>query len=125
MVYAQEKKVDTDAICLINVMSNNWTNLGPTSVDLIFYAPNDANLGFWKIWLILSLYVCNLHYKTETLGLAGGAFSIRLSFFTIWRLGLGAWTQRNQGKKQKYKTKTSQGLNNSYPSHYVTSFAVC
>ena len=28
---------------------SKWTNLGPTSVDLIFYAPNVANLGFWKI----------------------------------------------------------------------------
>ena len=25
-----------------------WTNLGPTSVDLIFYALNVANLGFLK-----------------------------------------------------------------------------
>ena len=25
------------------------TNLRPTSVDLIFYAPNVANLGFWRI----------------------------------------------------------------------------
>ena len=28
---------------------NKWTNLGPTSVNLIFYDPNVANLGFWKI----------------------------------------------------------------------------
>ena len=27
----------------------NWTNLGPKSVNLIFYAPNVANLGFWRI----------------------------------------------------------------------------
>ena len=25
------------------------TILGPTSVDLIFYTPKVANLGFWKI----------------------------------------------------------------------------
>ena len=35
--------------------SSNWTTinfktiLGPTSFDLIFNTPKDANLGFWKI----------------------------------------------------------------------------
>ena len=33
IVYAREKKYDKDAIC--------WSN--------ILYAPNVANLGFWKI----------------------------------------------------------------------------
>ena len=28
---------------------SKWTNLGPISVDLIFYAPNVANLGFLRI----------------------------------------------------------------------------
>ena len=39
------------------VVGINWTNLGPTSVNLSFYAPNVANLGFLKIVPILSLYV--------------------------------------------------------------------
>ena len=51
--------VDRDALCPINVMSFKFnqlqhrcfnddilTNLGPISVDLIFYAPKEANLGF-------------------------------------------------------------------------------
>ena len=25
------------------------TNLRPKSVDVIFYAPNEENLGFWRI----------------------------------------------------------------------------
>ena len=38
--------VDRDNILLFS----NWrTFLGPISVDLIFYAPNVANLGFWRI----------------------------------------------------------------------------
>ena len=52
--------VDKDAICPINLMSYKFnqlnfffnfgqTNLGLTSVDLIFYTPNVANLGIWKI----------------------------------------------------------------------------
>ena len=41
------------------------TNLGPTSVDLIIYAPNVANLGFWKIVLTIALKVRQLHYNTE------------------------------------------------------------
>ena len=51
MVYAREIKVDKD------VLVPYWltffyllTNLGPISlVDLIFYTPNAANLGFWGI----------------------------------------------------------------------------
>ena len=31
------------------------TILWPTSVDLIFYAPNVANLGFWRIVLTIAL----------------------------------------------------------------------
>ena len=31
------------------------TNLGSTSVDLIFYAPKVANLGFWKIGPTIAL----------------------------------------------------------------------
>ena len=56
MVHYQEKMVDRDALCPINVMSFKFnqlqhrhdilTNLGPISVDLIFYAPKEANLGF-------------------------------------------------------------------------------
>ena len=49
------------------------------TVDLIFNAPKDANLGFWKIGPAIALYVGHLHYNTEkvwTRGLAGGSFSI-------------------------------------------------
>ena len=46
MLYAPPKKVDNDAICLKLIV---LTNLGPTSVGIIFYAPNVAILGFWKI----------------------------------------------------------------------------
>ena len=49
-------------ICFFGI---NWTNLSLTSVDLIFYTPNVANLGIWKIWPILSLYVYHLLYSTE------------------------------------------------------------
>ena len=55
-----------------------WTNLGPTSVDLNFYAPNVANLGFWKIELTIALQYRQLHYSTDKMqvrGLTGGAFS--------------------------------------------------
>ena len=31
------------------------TNLGPTAVDLIFFAPKVANLGVWKIVLTNAL----------------------------------------------------------------------
>ena len=31
-------------------------NLGPKSVDLIFYAPNVANLGFWRIVPTIALF---------------------------------------------------------------------
>ena len=54
--------VDRDALCPKNVMSyklnqlqhrpdkcSKWTNLGPISVDLLFYAPNVANLNFLRI----------------------------------------------------------------------------
>ena len=47
MLYAIEKKVDKDDMpdkFKIIVL----TNLGSTSVNLIFYAPNVANLVFWK-----------------------------------------------------------------------------
>ena len=43
------KKVDKDAIVPINVIFGVWTNLGPMSDDLIFYAPNVANFGFLRI----------------------------------------------------------------------------
>ena len=68
MVYYQEKMVDRDALCPKNVMSSNfslfpnehfwglifplfqisglWTNFGPISVNLIFYAPNVTNFSF-------------------------------------------------------------------------------
>ena len=65
--------VDKDALCPINVMSyklnqlnidptnvlnsekmifflfSKWTNLGPIFIDVIFCAPNVANLGFLRI----------------------------------------------------------------------------
>ena len=31
------------------LLTDILTNLGPTSVDFIFYVPKVANLGFWKI----------------------------------------------------------------------------
>ena len=43
------KKVDKDAVGLINLIFIFRTNLWPTSVNLIFNAPNVANLGFLKI----------------------------------------------------------------------------
>ena len=46
MLYAQEKKVDKDAMPYKFKMIV-LTNLGSTSVTL-FYAPNVANLVFWK-----------------------------------------------------------------------------
>ena len=53
MVYAREKKANKDAVFVLQICSLffgiYWTNLGPTSVDLIFYTPNVANPGFWKI----------------------------------------------------------------------------
>ena len=65
MVYAREKKVDKDALRPINLKSWKFsidsinmifrTNLGLTSVNLIFYAPKVANLGFWKTVLTIAL----------------------------------------------------------------------
>ena len=68
-LYAREKKVDfremlyAQKIVFSNLdlityfrqslglclNDNILTNLGPISVDLIFYAPNGAYLGFWRI----------------------------------------------------------------------------
>ena len=62
------KKVDKDSLCIFQY----WTNLGPIlllakfllflnkprsfiTVDLIFYAPNVANLGFLMIVLTIAL----------------------------------------------------------------------
>ena len=42
-----------------------WTNLEPTPVNLIFYAPKVANLEFWKIGTTIELKVQHLHYNTE------------------------------------------------------------
>ena len=60
MVYYREIMVDRDALCPINVMSFKFnqllTNLGPKSVDFIFYAPNVANLRFWRIVPTIALY---------------------------------------------------------------------
>ena len=65
------------------------TNLGPKSVDLIFYAPNVANLGFWRIVPTIAFY-----YR-EKLGprkIRGGAFSSRpqhdlqLNWLSYWQL---------------------------------------
>ena len=41
------KKVDNGLIVL--------TNLGPKSVNLIFYAPNVSNLEFWRILPTIAL----------------------------------------------------------------------
>ena len=48
MVFYREKMVDRDALYLINVMSFKFSQLQhrPITVDLIFYAPKEANLGF-------------------------------------------------------------------------------
>ena len=53
---SDKKTVDKDAICPVNSSYSPpelemivLTNLGPTSVNLIFYAPSVANLGSWKI----------------------------------------------------------------------------
>ena len=45
------------------------TNLGPKSVDLIFYAPNVANLVFFED----RTENCTLERKAYVRGLAGGA----------------------------------------------------
>ena len=50
------------------------------TVNLIFNAPKDANLRFWKIGQTIALLVRHLHYNIEkvyTLGISGGGFSIR------------------------------------------------
>ena len=48
--------IKSNCICPINLilrqssgLNDILTNLGPTSVNLIYYAPKFANLGFWKI----------------------------------------------------------------------------
>ena len=70
MYYSREEKVDKDVF-----QDNfNWINLSPTSIDLIFYAPNVANLGFQKIVPTIALQ----YQKSQVRGLAGSAFSIRL-----------------------------------------------
>ena len=43
------------------------------TVDLIFYAPNVANLGFWGTVLTIALGT----EKVLVRGISGGAFSIR------------------------------------------------
>ena len=55
--------INRDAICPVNSSFSPpelemivLTNLGPTSVNLIFYAPNVANLGSWKIVPTIALY---------------------------------------------------------------------
>ena len=35
--------------------------------DLIFYAPNVANLGFWKKVLTIALWYQQLHYSTDNM----------------------------------------------------------
>ena len=76
MVYAQEKKVDKNAIVQINVKSSKWSLLPnfflfldkPRSyitVNLIFYAPDVANLRFWSLVLTISLKYRQLHNSTE------------------------------------------------------------
>ena len=47
MMFCPIKKVNNDGICPINVIFDDiLANLGPISVDLIFYAPKKANLAF-------------------------------------------------------------------------------
>ena len=48
-----------------------WTNLGPVSVDLIFYNPNVANLGFLRIVPTIALLSRQLHFNTEKVQVRG------------------------------------------------------
>ena len=71
-----------DSINVLNSEKINFQIRSDKCVDFIFNIPNVANLGFWKIWLILSLWVRQLHFNTENTyaqGLTGGGLSIPLS----------------------------------------------
>ena len=50
MVDRNVNRMDKPRSYINILLFSNWrTFLGPISVDLIFYAPNVANLGFWRI----------------------------------------------------------------------------